>query len=339
MIMYVIKQIPEDFRVKELFNLKIDKIGAYGIFILKKKSYTTLDAISKISEKIRIDLKDIGYAGNKDKHAVSEQYISIKNPNLSFIENLNLKDIELNFIGKSKDPISLGDLEGNEFEITVRNLVDEDIDNIDKKAKKIEFIPNYFDEQRFSKDNVKIGKLLLKRKFKEAIILIDDAKMNDYVKKNKNNFIGALRLLPKKRLMIYIHSVQSYIFNETLRLLIKKGRKMEYSLGKFIFPEKEIKNEKIPIAGFGIQNNDDNLGKIINKLLKKIKINDRDFIFREISYLSSEGSSRDSLISTKGFTISEIGKDTINKEKYFARLKFSLGKGCYATMVVRYLFG
>src|SRR3989344_6671605 len=97
----IIKEVPEDFCVKEISKLKIDDKGRYCYYLLKKRNYNTLDAIRRISERLRIDMIRVGYAGNKDKIAVTEQYISIKDYK---IDNLKLKDIELLFIGKGSKP-------------------------------------------------------------------------------------------------------------------------------------------------------------------------------------------------------------------------------------------
>ena len=60
--------------------------------------------------------------------------------------------------------------------------------------------------------------------------------------------------MPKKQRMIYIHSVQSYIFNELAAKLIlmksEKFKKVKYSLGEFVFPEEKFENRKLPVAGF-----------------------------------------------------------------------------------------
>src|SRR3989338_6162306 len=94
-----IKQIPEDFIVKEINDIKFDDNGIYSYFLLKKRNYNTLRAIKIISEKLKIPEKNIGFAGSKDKNAVTEQIISIKNGNKN-IENIGFRDIELKVIGK-----------------------------------------------------------------------------------------------------------------------------------------------------------------------------------------------------------------------------------------------
>ncbi|MFC1686726.1 tRNA pseudouridine(13) synthase TruD, partial [Nanoarchaeota archaeon] len=160
--MYQIKQIPEDFVVKEISNVKIkdslkDK-GIYAYFKLTKKERNTIDAIKLISRKLGIPEKDIGFAGSKDRNAITEQMISIKEvKSKNYKEKaskLELKDITLEFISYGENPICLGDLQGNYFEIVIRNL---DASILKEKAK----IINYFDEQRFGKNNIKVGRNII----------------------------------------------------------------------------------------------------------------------------------------------------------------------------------
>ena len=133
--MHKIKQIPEDFIVKEINDTEFNDNGQYSYFLLKKKNYNTLKAINTISQKLRINEKNISFAGNKDRSAITEQLISIKNGRKN-IENLQIKDIELKFLGKGNEKIFLGNLTGNEFIITIRNLAKKDIKNIKEKRNK-----------------------------------------------------------------------------------------------------------------------------------------------------------------------------------------------------------
>ena len=112
--MYKIKQIPEDFIVKEISGIKFSYAGKYAYFLLKKKNYNTLRAVQKIAEKLGINEKNIGFAGNKDKNAVTSQVISIKNGNKN-IESIKLKDIDLKYLGRGNEEIYIGNLKGIDF--------------------------------------------------------------------------------------------------------------------------------------------------------------------------------------------------------------------------------
>jgi len=155
--MYVLKTIPQDFIVKERSNVEIKKEGQYTYFLLKKTDYNTLKALQTVANVLHYNIKDFGYAGNKDKKAITEQLCSVKgNPNL---EHIKLTDIEVKEVGKGDKPISLGDLEGNEFTITIRN--------IEKLPEKKEEFTNYFGEQRFGRNNVEVGRAIVKGDFKK----------------------------------------------------------------------------------------------------------------------------------------------------------------------------
>ena len=162
--MYILKQNPEDFIVKEITNIELKESGNYLVCILKKKNYTTIRAIEQIAKALNIKVKDIGFAGIKDKIAVTEQYISMKNTTREEISEIALKDIKLTFAGHTNTPISLGDLEGNEFIITLRNFKG--------SIKKQTSMPNFFGQQRFSSSNIEIGKAHLNLVFKQSLKLI-----------------------------------------------------------------------------------------------------------------------------------------------------------------------
>ncbi|MFH1589459.1 MAG: tRNA pseudouridine(13) synthase TruD [archaeon] len=311
-----LKQIPEDFIVRERPGFTKNN-GHFSIFLLKKRDYTTEKAIQNICRALHIDRKRVGYAGIKDRHAVTEQYISIDRVKKDKVDSLKLKDIELRFISSSRKPISLGDLKGNYFEIVVRDLKSSAVINPDVKIK------NVFDEQRFSKNNVAIGKLIIKKDFKKAVDLILEGdgdyeqEVKSFLNQNKNNFIGALRVIPHKLLMLFIHSYQSHIFNETINQIDSD------------------ENIRVPMVGFGTEYNDDKIEKIIVKILEKENVSERDFIVSSIPSLSCEGEMRDLYVQPANLEVGELEKDDLNKGKFKVKIIFSLQKGAYATNVIK----
>ena len=308
--MYILKQTPEDFIVKEIINVKTEDKGIYSYFVLKKKDYNTVEAIEKIANKLNIPSKFIGFAGNKDKRAVTEQVISIKTTKK--INDLRLDDIDLEYIGKGNEPVSLGSHEGNQFVITIRNLASRETDKIKKISKNKLLVPNYFGEQRFSKNNIEIGRSMIKKDFKKASELAG-------LKVNNNDYVGGLRKINKKVLTLYLHAYQSYLFNDTINQYLKINK------------NKPVKNIKIPIIGFGTETSNNQLGKIINGILKQEKISLRDFIIRQMPELSLEGAERDLFAEVKDFKIIKLGKGK-------ATISFYLPKGSYATVVIEKLF-
>jgi tRNA pseudouridine13 synthase len=96
--------------------------GDYLVFSMKKTRYTTENAVQQIAKTLGINRRQIGYAGSKDSQAVTTQNITINGVSKEKILGLNLKDIQLTFLGFRKNPLSLGDLDFNKFEITIRNI-------------------------------------------------------------------------------------------------------------------------------------------------------------------------------------------------------------------------
>jgi tRNA(Glu) U13 pseudouridine synthase TruD len=238
---YQIKQIPEDFLVWEKSSKILFDKGDYLVFIMRKKNYPTEKAVQAIANALNINRKSLGYAGAKDSSAITEQYITIYQMSKEKIMALKLKDIALEFAGYNSEPISLGDLYCNEFEIIVRN--------INEKPNEISRIVNYYGEQRFSTNNAEIGKSIIKKQFKKATELIlehagfEEDKLRKYLRDKGQDYVGALKKMPWKTLNMYIHAYQSKIWNETA--------------GTFLMDEKSavdsVQNLNIPIVGFGTE--------------------------------------------------------------------------------------
>jgi len=316
--MYKIKQVPEDFFVKELSKAEFDEEGEYTYFVIVKRNYTTIGALQQIARRLKVPLKKFGFAGNKDKLAVTKQLCSARGVSKERLEGLKIKDIRIEYVGQGKEPISLGDLRGNSFRIVVRDLPHKRL-----TLKSIERLPNYFGEQRFSRHNAAIGRALVRRNFSKAVELIDDPDVRSYSETYPGDYIGALRQLPLKIRRIYVHAYQSWIWNKTVEEYVKK--------------EKPIKNEKIPIVGFGTEIKSDKVGRIINKILQQEAITQRDFIISQMKEVTAEGGERDLFVKPIDFDI-KLGKDELNEGKHKAVIYFTLPKGSYATVVIKDLF-
>jgi len=193
---------PDDFIVEEIpLKKKYERVGGKVVvgnhwqFIMEKKSITTFEALKKLSDKSGIPLKKFGYAGLKDKNAITKQWVSVIG-NIMKLKKLRLKDIKLSCFRKGRR-IRLGNLKGNNFEIRITQI--KDMDKLERKINHIKQIPNYYGPQRFGAKfkNQLIGKSLLKRRLQ----------------------------LEKPLLKLLSHSYQSYLFNKTLERCIKEGLK------------------------------------------------------------------------------------------------------------------
>ena len=329
--MYILKQIPEDFVVTEVSNVEMKDSGKFAYLSLKKKNRNTLDCVREIAKQLKIKEKDIGFAGSKDKNAVTTQMVSVFKVSKERISSINIDNVELKLLGYGNKPISLGDLERNKFEIVVRDLEEPIIQQIN-------FVANYFDEQRFSVHNVDIGRHLVKKEFKDAVKLMGDSRADEHLDKHPNDFIGAMKKLPKRLLMMYVHAYQSYLWNETLVEYLKKNckvvKEVAYSLSHFVFVDKKL-DLTIPLIGFDDTLVTSETKETINQIMKKENLKHSDFVIKQIPELSMEGDLRNAFTDITDMKIEITEKDELNINKKKVKVSFSLGKGSYATMVVR----
>ena len=298
---YNMKEKPEYFQVKEVIDLNLTNEGHFSCFKLKKINYNTVKAIEFIANKFKINPKQIGFAGNKDKQAITTQHISIPKDRINPKE-YSFKDINLNFVGYINKKISLGDLKGNRFKI-----------RLNKKLKNVpKFYENYFDEQRFgiNHNNHILGKLIINKKFEELNKIIGT--------QSKYSYDLILRF--------YFHSYQSYLFNIVLAQYLSNYEciKTKYSLGEFIFIKKEIKNFKIPLINFDTRLKG-KIGELYKRILKKENLTLDSFLIRSHPFLVSDTQERDAFVKVKNIT---------QKKNY---IYFYLPKGAYATMFIKKL--
>ncbi len=298
-----LKQIPEDFQVNEMIDLEMNG-GDYAYFRLVKRNWNTLDAIRKISEKTGIDIKFFGYAGNKDKNAITTQYFSCFKGTKD-IENVEIDGVKVEYLGNGKERINLGDLSFNEFNIVVRGL-DSEKKFTPKK------ILNLFDDQRFgvNKENIVIGKMILQKKFNEACEKLG-------VEVDDNSPVNALRKVERKMLRLYLHAYQSHLWNEVAS---------------------SLKNEHatIPLLGF-LTKYDGEIKEAYENLMLKEGIKKEDFMTRSYPEMAIEGSERKMFLEVHDLEV-KYEDDDLNDGKKKAIVKFRLEKGQYATLAVKELF-
>jgi tRNA pseudouridine13 synthase len=265
-----------------------------------------------------------------------------------------------------KRKIKIGYLEGNRFRIVVRDLDKKDAIKISNKIRGLDWFPNYFGPQRFGSlrgNNVKIGKLILKRKFEDAVwaILTDiGAKESsdvrfareklskeknfisaagyfpnylklekgtlNYLSRNPGDFVGAIKKAERKNMLMFVHSVQSKIFNEILEIALSEG---------IDFTKKGL--ESCILAGYKTRFYDGRLGEIEREVLENHGLQLNDFDVGEIPYLRIKGSFRKAVVKVDGLEIS-VEDDEIFPSSRKIVLNFTLPSGVYATTFLEKFF-
>ncbi|RXE55520.1 pseudouridine synthase [Methanoculleus taiwanensis] len=141
---------PEDFLVEEV-PLPYGDEGSHLLVRLTKRNWELQRAVKEIAKRLGVSHRRIGWAGTKDKNAVTSQIISIYGVTPEAVEAVHLSEIELAVVGRAKESLALGALEGNRFEIVIREC---DQDELAERVQAVsstvaEGIPNYFGLQRF----------------------------------------------------------------------------------------------------------------------------------------------------------------------------------------------
>ncbi len=320
---YILKQIPEDFVVKENIP-ELSEGKGYILLMMEKRDCDMMSSLEKISRHFGISKREIGYCGMKDKKAVTYQYITIP-PKVKKeqISKFNDQRISLSYVKEVDEPLHLGDLKSNSFEITVRGLAHE-------KQFEIEKIPNYFGEQRFGSNNDEIGRSLVKRDFQKAVqlLLLDNKRKKQilsHLEDSPNDYVGALGKVPLDILIFFIHSFQSRLWNDMLSLYISKEGITNLTY-----------EDTLAIPGFGSECSEKFID-YYDEVLENEGIEERDFIIREIPRLSSEGDERRVLMHYSNLSY-DFENDEKNEKKKKCVLCFSLSKGSYATVLVDSIF-
>lgn len=310
---YVLKSVPEDFAVNEISEVSDGGEGKFSLFRLNKRDLTTFEAVSRLARVWRVGLNDISCAGNKDRQALTSQVCSVKGVRGDVIDATNEEGLFVKFFGVRKEPVHVGELVGNKFRLVVRS---------------VDFVPeikpdflNLFGDQRFSRSNAQIGRLLVRRDFFGAVRLVKDeqpalsSKMSVFLE--KNDAVGALRVVPRKLLLLFIHAFQSELWNKAA-----------------LMSDRSSEKKALPVVGFGTIVDDEQTRSV----LKEEGVSPRDFVIREFPEISSEGSERLVWAEAAGVQVSGLEPDEFFPQKKKFTIEFMLPKGSYATEFIRQLF-
>ena len=166
----VIRTEPDDFQVFEQLPFEPDGEGEHYFVYIRKIGENTDWVARKLARFCHTTPREVGYAGKKDRHAVTEQWFSVKVPIKREVDwsLFTSKTIQVLKAFRHGKKLRLGALQGNRFRLRLRNVT-----HPDELQQRVELIrrgvPNYFGEQRFGNDwgNLTKGVALIKGELKE----------------------------------------------------------------------------------------------------------------------------------------------------------------------------
>jgi tRNA pseudouridine13 synthase len=155
-----IKERPEDFVVEEIPAYDPSGAGDHVYVRFTKTDRTTLDAVHAIARDLGCDPRAAGFAGMKDRRAVTTQTGSFQAPRGSTPVDLARRALALSLPGicvheatPHGHKIKPGHLAGNRFTIVIREIPHERIGEVTRAFERIALsgVPNAFGAQRFGR--------------------------------------------------------------------------------------------------------------------------------------------------------------------------------------------
>jgi tRNA pseudouridine13 synthase len=357
---------PEDFYVEEIPLGKSSNAeaghGEYVVFTLEKLNWDTITAIKALAKALNLSPKRFGYAGNKDKRALTKQRVSVREVEAEKLRSLSLPGIVLSDFASSDRGIVLGDLKGNWFRITARGI---DIDGLKEKLMETnrelaaKGVPNYFGYQRFGvvRPNTHlVGRELVRGSLEGAVTRYlgspfpkekpDAQEARAYLDETLD-YKEALKRFPTR--LKYERAMLNHLVRNprdyagALRRLPKKlGILLVHAYQSYLFNrvlsrliEEEIplKGIRIPLFGYDTTLSEGRLGEIEREVLEEEGVGLKNFWIRSMPELSTKGFLRDACIEAEvKFTVRE---DELNPRRQAFTACFTLPKGSYATVVMR----
>jgi len=195
----IIRSCPEDFVVEEIPRIQPEGEGSHLWLWVEKRSANTDWVARELAKAINCQPRDVGYAGLKDRHAVTRQWFSVPGTETTqqCLENTEIEGVNILQSCKHTRKLKRGTLNGNRFQLNIRDLKGE----VDLMAQRLEQIresgvPNYFGPQRFGHQgrNVEQGLHLLKKRAR--------------LQRNKKS--------------IYLSAIRSFLFNHVLAERVRR---------------------------------------------------------------------------------------------------------------------
>lgn len=189
----VLRAAVEDFDVTEVLPFAPEGEGEH-VFVRVEKRGTNTDWVAgRLARLAGVPPRDVGYAGLKDRNAVTRQWFSVglagrPEPDWGALESPELRVLEAR---RHRRKLRRGALRGNRFRLVVRDI-DGDPAELEMRLRRLgpAGMPNYFGEQRFGNHGSNLAAA-------DAVL-------------------GGQRSPGRHRRGLIISAVRSFLFNEVL---------------------------------------------------------------------------------------------------------------------------
>lgn len=156
-----VRAVPEDFRVEEVLGFAADGDGPHVLLQVEKRGANTRWVADRLAQFAGVPPREVGYAGLKDRDAVTVQHFTLPLGNRPDPDwnALSLDGVRVLAVARHRRKLKIGVLKGNRFRLVLRELSRP----AESLAARLEVIarrgvPNYFGLQRFGRGASNIAK-------------------------------------------------------------------------------------------------------------------------------------------------------------------------------------
>lgn len=196
-----LRSCPSDFQVDEELGFAPDGDGDHRLLWVRKTGANTEWVARRLAKLAGVSVSTVGYAGLKDRHAVTSQWFSLPRPRDTEPDWSELRPdgIEVLEVRPHRRKLRQGALAGNRFRILIRDL-DAPPGAVYGRvaALRERGVPNYFGEQRFGRG---------------ASNLVGAEAL----------FSGERRRVPPHQRGLWLSAARSQLFNEVLAERVRRG--------------------------------------------------------------------------------------------------------------------
>lgn len=186
------RTVPADFQVTEELGYAFTGDGEHDFLYVEKTGANTEWVSRQLARFAAIPAKDVGYAGLKDRHAITRQWFSVPRWHAPDWAAFEAEGVDILDVQRHNRKLRRGAHKANRFRIVLRAAgLSGQVDAVEARLRLIraQGVPNYFGEQRFGRGG-------------QNLRLADD--------------FAAGRRLPRHKRSIAISTMRSFQFNDEL---------------------------------------------------------------------------------------------------------------------------
>jgi tRNA pseudouridine13 synthase len=229
---------PETFVVEEIPAYLPAGEGEHAYLWIEKRDLTTLEAVNRLARVLGVESRDVGYAGMKDRHATTRQWLSLLGVDPGRAEAACVAGVRILAASRHKNKLRVGHLHGNRFEVLLTELAAGEAvalaDRLGELART--GVPNRYGHQRFGAagDNLEQGLAVLRRTRREP-----DA----------------------RRRKLLLSAVQAAVFNRVLDLRAADGGLLRVRAGDIL--EKVASGGQFPCTDVAVEQARVDAGEVV----------------------------------------------------------------------------